>query len=166
MRAHALWRCQCGLGLVRRKNQSIGRVAAIAVLSVCCVPVQAQEHWIAVHLPEKKPPTLWEQMLNERSPDLPRSHRCENGDIVQLMVTKVNHGEGNLRVAYLRLNDKVVEGLFLSRGIYGSFRRGNSAKDFYDRDSSDYLGFDSWVDHNTRRWRYSLLTEQYKVECF
>jgi hypothetical protein len=116
---------------VRRKNQSIGRVAAIAVLSVCCVPVQAQEHWIAVHLPEKKPPTVWEQMLNERSPDPPRSHRCENGDILQLMVTKVNHGQGNLLVSYMNLSGQIYEGLYYTRGMYSRFRKGIHAGDFY-----------------------------------
>ena len=76
----------------------------IALMSGLVFPLRAEQFLIATHIPSKNPRAVWQQMLKERAPDVPSSYRCENGDVVQLMVTKVNHGQGNLLVSYINLS--------------------------------------------------------------
>lgn len=120
----------------------------------------------ARHVPAHAPRAEWDRLIQEKAPDLPNSYRCENGDVVQIMVTKVNHGQGNLLVSYLNLNGQIYEGLYYTRGVYSTFRRGHHAGDFYDRNSPSLLGFDSWVDVGEVSRRYSLKVASSRYSCY
>lgn len=124
----------------------------IALISGLVLPLRAEPFLIATHIPSKNPRALWQQMVKKRAPDIPRSCRCENGDVVQLMVTKVDHGQGNLLVSYINLSGQTHEGLCFSGGTYSSFRKGIHAGDFYGRDSAGLLGFDSWIHAGQSSW--------------
>ena len=81
------------------------------------------------------------------------------------MITKVNHGQGNLLVSYMKLNQQVFEGLYFSRGTYSGFRKGIHAGDFYGRGSPGLLGFDSWIHAGESSRRYSLMVANRRYRC-
>ena len=118
----------------------------------------------ARHVPAHDPRTEWDRLIQEKAPDLPASYLCENGDVVQIMVTKLNHGQGNLLVSYINLSGQIYEGLYYTRGTYSRFRKGIHAGDFYDRDSPSLVGFDSWTDPGKGRYHF-LQIAQAGISC-
>ena len=120
----------------------------------------------ARHVPAHDPRTEWDRLIQEKAPDLPASYLCENGDVVQIMVTKLNHAQGNLLVSYINLSGQIYEGLYYTRGTYSSFRKGIHAGDFYNRDSPTLLGFDSWIDVGEVSLRYSLIVASSRYSCY
>lgn len=120
----------------------------------------------ARHVPAHDPHAEWDRLIQEKAQDLSNSYRCENGDVVNIMVTNMNHGQGNLLVSYMNLNGQIYEGLYYTRGTYSSFRKGIHAGDFYDRDSPGLLGFDSWSDVGEVSRRYSLIIANSRYSCY
>ena len=108
----------------------------------------------ARHVAAHDPRAEWDRLIHEKAPNLPASYLCENGDVVQIMVTKVNHGQGNLLVSYMNISGHIYEGLYYTRGTYSRFRKGIHAGDFYDQDSPRLVGFDSWTDSGKRSYHF------------
>ena len=106
----------------------------------------------------------WDRFIQERAPILPASYLCDDGDVVQFMVTKVNHGQGKLRVSYTNLSGQIYEGLYYIHGMYSRFRKGIHAGDFYDRDSPSLVGFDSSTDPG-KVSHHLLKIAQARISC-